>query len=140
MTHGHGEKLTRKQEAAIAALLTAVTLDQAAGQAGVSPSTLKRWMALPDFKRRYAEARAGVLERTTARLLAASGRAVETLEEALEADKPADQIRAARAILAHCQRSCEQLDFAGQLAELRERVEEMRRGPRTFATRNGPAA
>jgi hypothetical protein len=140
MTHGHGQKLTRKQETAIAALLTAGTLDQAAGQAGIAPSTLKRWMALPGFKRAYADARAGVLERVTARLLAASSRAVDTLEEALAADKVADRIKAARAILAHCQRSCEQLDFAGQLAELRRQVEEMKRGPRTFATRNGPAA
>ena len=36
MTSGHGEKLTRKQEAVIAALLTCRTLDDVAEAAGVA--------------------------------------------------------------------------------------------------------
>ena len=39
--HGHGEKLTRLQEKAIAALLTADTMPDAAQQAGVNEATLR---------------------------------------------------------------------------------------------------
>ena len=50
----HGQKLTTKQEALIAALLSEPTHSAAAIKAGVSPATLYRWLQLPDFARRSA--------------------------------------------------------------------------------------
>jgi len=41
---GHGEKLNRKQEAAIGALLTCSSLPEAAIAVGVSQSSLRRWL------------------------------------------------------------------------------------------------
>lgn len=99
MSKGHGEKLTRKQEEAIAALLTQPTIPAAATTAGVSENTLKNWLALPGFQAAYRDARQQVLDRVIVRLMAASSAAIDTLVANLTASKPSDQIRAAVAIL-----------------------------------------
>jgi hypothetical protein len=44
---GHGEKLGRKQEEAIAALLWRRNIDEAARVAGVGARTLLQWLKLP---------------------------------------------------------------------------------------------
>jgi hypothetical protein len=44
---GHGEKLTRKQEQAIAAMLSEANVEQAAAKAGVSYATLRRRLSWP---------------------------------------------------------------------------------------------
>src|SRR5262245_35709689 len=53
---GHGQKLIAKQEALIAALLTEPTYAQAAAKAGVSETTLYRWMRDPAFRKAYRQA------------------------------------------------------------------------------------
>lgn len=50
---GHGQKFSRKQEALIAALLTEPTHAAAAAKAGISPSTLYRWMKMSAFRAAY---------------------------------------------------------------------------------------
>jgi len=52
---GHGQKFTRKWEALIAALLTEPTHRAAAAKVGVGPSTLYRWLHLPDFRAAYRQ-------------------------------------------------------------------------------------
>lgn len=54
---GHGAKLERKQEEAIAALLTHRTVEEAARSIDIAPSTLLRWLKDPDFDAAYREAR-----------------------------------------------------------------------------------
>jgi hypothetical protein len=54
---GHGTKLARKQEEAIAALLTQRNIDDAARVAGIGPRTLLRWMKLSEFDCAYRKAR-----------------------------------------------------------------------------------
>jgi AmiR/NasT family two-component response regulator len=54
-----GTKLPRKQECAIAPLLCERTHADAARAAGVSESTLQRWLLLPGFRRAYRAARPG---------------------------------------------------------------------------------
>lgn len=76
---GHGEKLARKKEQAILALLTARTTEEAAKSIGVSVKTLLRWQKLPEFERAYREARLGAFRQSTARLQQASVPAVTTL-------------------------------------------------------------
>jgi len=46
--NGHGEKLTRKQDAAIGALLSKPTITGAAGAVGVGEATLRRWLKEPE--------------------------------------------------------------------------------------------
>src|SRR5262245_60449466 len=76
---GHGDKLPRKQEAAISALLTAASITSAAAQVGVSEKTLRNWLKRPGFAAAYAAARHEVLDRTVIWMLAATGKAVRTL-------------------------------------------------------------
>ena len=76
---GHGEKLGRKKEQAILALVTARNTEEAAKSIGVSAKTLLRWQKLPEFERAYREARVAGFRQSTARLQQASSPAVTTL-------------------------------------------------------------
>jgi hypothetical protein len=78
---GHGEKLTRKQEQAIAVLL-------------IGEKTLRRWLAEPAFTTAYRSARQQLVESALAMLQQSTEAAVQTLERKLRAKKPGDQIRA----------------------------------------------
>jgi transposase-like protein len=68
MTKGHGNKFARKKEAVIAALLSGKNQVEAARIAGVDPSTLKRWLRLPEFQTEYLQARRDAVSQANARL------------------------------------------------------------------------
>src|SRR5262249_37424755 len=72
-------KLGRKQEEAIAALLTQPKIDDAARNVGISARTLIRWMKLPEFQAAYREARRLTFRQSVARLQQASSAAATTL-------------------------------------------------------------
>jgi hypothetical protein len=76
---GHGTKFGRQQEHAIAALLTARNLEEAAKAAGISTSTLKRWMKLPEFKEAYRQARGELMAQNYARIQQNTGALTGTL-------------------------------------------------------------
>jgi hypothetical protein len=65
---GHGAKFGRKQEEAIAALLTQRNVEEAAKSIGVAPKTLLRWMQIPEFKAAYREGRRAAYGQAVARL------------------------------------------------------------------------
>jgi hypothetical protein len=109
---GHGQKLTSKQEALIAALLTEPTYAAAAAKAGVSETTLYRWMPLPSFRAAYRQARRELVEGAIGRMQAAVGQAVETLVEiARDGRRDGDRIRAATAVLDHALRGLSDADL-----------------------------
>jgi hypothetical protein len=72
---GHGEKLGRKQEDAIAALLSQRNIEEAARAAGVGTRTLIRWLKLPEFGKEYRRARREAVHQSVARLQQATGAA-----------------------------------------------------------------
>jgi hypothetical protein len=76
---GHGAKYGRKQEEAIAALLTQRNVEEAAKSIGVAPKTLIRWMKLPDFQTAYREARRAAFGQSIARLQQGSSAAATVL-------------------------------------------------------------
>jgi hypothetical protein len=92
---------SRKREAAVAALLTARTLAAGAEAAGVSLSTLRRWLQDDDFVKAYRKAKSELVGFATGRLKGAMAKAVLTLEEVAEAkdSPPPARVAAARAIL-----------------------------------------
>lgn len=96
---GHGEKLTRKQEQAIVALLSHSTMGDAARSVGVSESTLGRWLQRPDFQAVYRQHRRQLLDRSLTGLQKATGEAVDTLVRNLGCGVPAVEVRAAVALL-----------------------------------------
>jgi hypothetical protein len=76
-------KARRKREQAIAHLLVAPTLRQAAKKIGVHEQTLLRWLKDPDFAREYQAARERILDRATEALRDGSLEAVQVLREVL---------------------------------------------------------
>jgi hypothetical protein len=108
---GHGQKWSRKQEQAVAALLTEATVQQAAAKAGVSHSTLKRWLSEPDFRAAYRWARRELVEGAVGRVQAATGLAVDTLVAvARSGARDGDRVRAAVALLDHAFRGLADAD------------------------------
>ena len=109
---GHGQKMARKQEAVIAALLTEPSYAAAAAKAGVSESSICKWLRQPAFCKAYRSARRELLENTIGRLQAATGQAVDTLVQvATHARRDADRIRASVALLGHALRGLEDADL-----------------------------
>jgi transposase-like protein len=109
---GHGQKLTSKQEAVIAALLTEPTYAAAAAKAGVGQTTLYRWLHLPAFRTAYRRARRELIEAAVGRIQAAAGQAVETLlAVARQGQRDGDRVRAAIALLNHACRGLEESDL-----------------------------
>jgi hypothetical protein len=98
---GHGQKLSRKQEEAISALLTQGTLAEAAEVAGIGQATLRRWLQRDDFQVLYRRARCEAVSQAVAHLQKVSGAAVETMRVIMQdSNKPASaRATAARVIL-----------------------------------------
>lgn len=123
---GHGEKLTRKQEEAIAALLSEATVSAAAIRIGVNEVTLWRWLKLPEFNVAYKEARRQVMEKAIAQLQNSTWAASTTLVRLLGAHSDSVRLRAAMAILDQANKGLEMLDFEERLAALETKSGEMR--------------
>jgi hypothetical protein len=120
---GHGEKLTRKEEQAIAALLAEATVAAAAEKAGVSEVTLWRWLKLPDFKASYREARREAFEKATAQLQQSSWAAAITLVRLLGSGSDSVRLRSATAILDHANKGLELLDFDERISALEQHAD-----------------
>ena len=117
---GHGEKLSRKQDQAIGALLTEQTIESAAERVGVAEATLRRWLKLPDFLAAYRAARREVMEKTVAQMQEASWAASTTLIKLLGAGNESVRLRAATELLNQANKGLEILDHEERLAALEE--------------------
>ena len=117
---GHGEKLGRKQEDAIAALLSQRSIDEAARSCGVGARTLIRWLKLPEFNAAYRDARRAAVSQSVARLQQATGAAVSTLLKVMiDPSTPAStKVRAADSVLDHSAKAIEIEDLEVRLTEL----------------------
>ena len=115
---GHGEKLTRNQDAAIGALLCQPTVIAAAQVVGIGEATLRRWSKDRGFLTAYRAARRQALEHSLALLQQAGSKAVETLLECLRAKSEAVRLRAACAILDYSLKGSELMDLETRIADL----------------------
>lgn len=100
-------KFGRKQEAAIAALLTQPTVEKAARVAGIGPRTLSRWLRVPEFVEAYRRARLDASSPTLALLQKGSPNAVAILHNAMaDRNTPAAvRVRAADCFLNHAMKA-----------------------------------
>jgi molybdenum-dependent DNA-binding transcriptional regulator ModE len=114
--------LPPKQELALRAVVSHPTLKEAARAAGISETTLWRYMQSETFSRRVREARREAINHTFARLQAASGDAVSVLQELMtKEDAPASaRITAARTVLDYAVRVVEIEDLRSRVEELEE--------------------
>lgn len=119
---GAGAELEPKQLRAIAELMAARTVEEAAKRAGVGERTLRRWLTQPHFRRAYKGAQRTAFEHATARLQDITSLAVQTLEEMLRDEKtpPAVRMSGVKVALEAAARGIE-------LGEVAERVDALER-------------
>ena len=117
---GHGSQFGRKKEAAIAALLSQRTFEDAARTAGISVSTLLRWQKDPEFDAAFRAARRAAYGQTTARLQQGSTAAATILMKVmLDLNTPAStRVRAAEIIVSHAAKAIEIEDIEARVSEL----------------------
>ena len=112
--------MTARQQKALAALLTSPSKAAAAKAAGISPRTLRDYLADPEFQTAYRDAFGNMVEDATRQAQQAISPALSTLREIVE-DREEDaqaRISAARAILSHSVKLTETTDVLNRLAEL----------------------
>ena len=126
---GHGAKFGRKQEEAIAALLSQRSIEDAARVVGVAEKTLRRWMREPKFKEHYLQARREGVSQAVARLQQATGAAVAVALKLLtDPNVPAAvRLRAAEFVFDRSSKGIEFEDIEARVAEL-ERATEANKG------------
>jgi len=120
---GRSGKFGRKQEEAVAALLTQRNLEEAARVAGIGARTLLRWMKDPEFQAAYRAARREAFGQSIARLQQGTSAAATTLLKLLiEPNTPASvRARVADSISNHAAKAIEIEDIEARVAEL-ERI------------------
>src|SRR5579862_1551525 len=119
------EKLTRKQQSLIAAMLSNPTLIEAARAVGVSDDTARRWLALPHVKAAYNEACNQLLDTALTGLALTVEKAIETLKRNLSEDAPPPtQVRAAHIVLEQTLAIRKMGELEQRLADLEDRLNE----------------
>lgn len=112
--------MTPKQQKALLALLTNPTKEKAAVAAGITPKTLRGYLAAPDFQEEYKKAFSGMVEDAVRQSQQSLEPALATLREIVE-DSALDappRISAARSILEYSLKLTEQNDILGKLEAL----------------------
>ena len=129
--NGHGAKFGRKQEAAIAALLSQRNVDEAARVVGVDPKTLLRWLKLPEFQVPYRQARREAFSQSIARLQQGCSAAATTLLKIMvDPNAPAStRVRAAECVMNHATKGMEIEDIEARVTELENAAAMTKRGP-----------
>ena len=118
--------MTNKQTKALAALLTQPTQAAAAAAAGIGLTTLKRYLADPEFQAEYQTALSGMLEDAAAQAKRCLNPALSCLREIVEdgGETATARIQAARSLLEYGLRLTEIIDVLRQINELEKWREE----------------
>lgn len=93
--------ISPKQAKAIPILLSSDCIEVAAKQAGVTKNTIYTWLKQPDFNQALADARKKLLDKALDKLTGISMKAVNTLEQLLNAESEAVRRAAANDVLGH---------------------------------------
>jgi len=99
-TAGHGAKSQAVRDRAILALLSEKSIPKAAAKCRIGERTLHRWLTSDAaFQAAYAEARQAAFQAGMSRVQALTGKAIDTLDELLDAEKyPNVRLGAARTV------------------------------------------
>ena len=123
--------LTAQQAAAVGALMSSPTIEQAAKAVGVHERTLRRWLAGHEpFKLALRREQRAAMAAVTSRLQQSAGKAVETLETVMDdAEAPhASKVTAARALLELAHERIDMQETTDRLAALEMENERRKRG------------
>ena len=119
---GHGEKKSRKEELALAALLSCGSIGEAAQKAGVGETTLWRWLQTEEFQAKYRDAKKQAVGHAVTRLQQATSEAVNTLEAVMKDNEAtaSAKVSAAKTVLEMAFKAVELEDYAERLKKLEE--------------------
>jgi transposase-like protein len=122
---GHGAKFGRKQDEAIAALLSQRSIEDAARVVGVTEKTLRRWMREPQFNVQYLRARREGVSQAIARMQQATGAAgAVALKLMTDPSVPAAvRLRAAEFVFDRSIKGIELEDIEARVLELERAME-----------------
>lgn len=115
-----------RKELAVVALISQPSIAAAAEAAGISESTLYRWLANDaQFQKLYRDARKELVQQATSQLQRAAADAVKALEDVLrDATASASaKIAAARTILELAFKAAELEDMEARVSELERKVQ-----------------
>src|SRR5687768_1926326 len=114
---GHGEKLSRKQDQAITALVSCASITEAAAQSGLAEVTLRRWLKHAAFQTAYREARRAVVQHAIVAVQQATGEAVATLRSVMQDPETsaAAKVSAAKTILETAVKAVELEDLEARI-------------------------
>jgi DNA-binding MurR/RpiR family transcriptional regulator len=118
------ERLSARQQKAVAALVGQPTIAEAAQACGVSEATLWRWLQAADFQAAYRAARSSLLETALTRLQGACGEAVTVLSDVMK-DKQAPttaRVTAAVKVLELTLKARQELELEERLRALEARL------------------
>ena len=112
--------MTHKQTQALAALLTQPTKEKAAKAAGIGLTTLKRYLADPEFQEEYQKAVSGLVEDAAAAAKQSLNPALSCLREIVTREDVTDanKIAASRSLLEYGLRLVETFDIMRKIDEL----------------------
>lgn len=120
-----GDKLGAKQEAAILALLTARSIEEAARTSNVALRTLHRWLKEPEFDAANRRAKRAAFGQAVARLHQGSSAAAATmLKLMVDPAVPAStRLRAADCVFTHAKNAIETEEIEARVAALEQAAE-----------------
>lgn len=114
------ERSRAKREKAIAALLKERTVKDAALEAGIGETTLRRWLGDASFQTEYRAARARIFDHVLNQIRLASSEAVQTLRSVMldALNPPTARVAAVRTLLDLLLRGSVALDLEERVQEL----------------------
>lgn len=128
-TKEESDKLTRRQEAALIAMIegSSLSFSDIAKKISVNPSTLWRWRTRDEnFIRRYRELRRGLVEHGIARMQGLMDAAIDCLERGLTSGNRPSEARCAVSIIRQSLEGVDTLDFDLRIAAVEKRLNSSR--------------
>lgn len=127
-TDENRRNLTRRQQKALACLLDARSLAEAARRAKCSESTLRLYLRNPTFKEAYQRQLDGLLDDATGRIKKGIGPALDSLRDIAEDPRqpPAPRVAAARGLIEGGLKVLQQVEDRKALEDLERQLREIR--------------
>ena len=112
----------------VVGMASGLTIRSASKRAGITERTAGRWLAVPGFRQRVQEARAGLVERALGKLARDSTKAADTLRKLLDAGSDSIKLGAARALLELGNKLRESVALEERLALLEQALRDTKTG------------
>ena len=125
-----GGKLGGKKDAALLALLSGRSVEEAARSANVTPRTLYRWLEDPEFDAAYRSAKRAAFGQALARLQQGSAAAATTMLKIMldTGTSPSTRLRAADCVFGHAKNAIEIEGIEARLSNLEYAAEAAKAG------------